>query len=446
MSRVGNDHAKLTGQGPGFFILVTLAALGLSLAGCSSSSPRSSATTKTGPSTATLATAPVGANPQWDDLDPVTDTIYVANGGFGAATGNTVSVINGRTCRVGDIAGCARLSPSVTVGGVPWALAVDPATDTVYVPNGHNTVAVIDGATCNAEIRSGCSQRPPEVTVGRNPSSVVIDPANHTAYVTNAGGNDVSMINTLRCGASNLSGCSALRAPTVAVGIGPADVAVDGLTHTVYVTNDNEMGPNDGTTMSVFDASTCNATTQSGCSHQGLVKVGTGPLAVTVDQATNTIYTANHSHNLLSGAPSSKGTVSVINGGSCDAADLSGCRRQTPGTVPVGWGPDYVALDGPAHTLYVANVHGDTNKFGADGRLVGSLSVINTDTCNSAHLAACGRAAVATVQTGEWPLGLAIDPLTHSLYVPNDGDDDVSVIDAAECDATDTTGCRAPSP
>jgi DNA-binding beta-propeller fold protein YncE len=391
-----------------------------------------------------LATAPVGANPQWDDLDPITDTIYVANGGTGFTTGNTVSVIDGRTCRVGDIAGCARPSPSVTVGRAPSALAVDPATDTVYVTNGNNTVAVIDGATCNAEVRSGCRQRPPEVTVGSNPSSVAIDPANHTAYVTNGGGNDVSMINTLRCRASNLAGCSTLRPPTVAVGVGPADVAVDELTHTVYVTNDDESGPNDGTTMSVFDASTCNATTQSGCSHQGLVKVGTGPLAVTVDESTNTIFTGNHSANLPGGAPSRAGTVSVINGRRCDAVDLSGCRALTPGTVPVGWGPDEEALDGPAHTLYVANVHGD-NKFGADGRLVGTLSVINTDACNSTHLTACGRTVVATVQTGEWPAGIAVDPLTHSLYVPNAGDNDVSVIDAAECDATDTTGCQAPS-
>jgi YVTN family beta-propeller protein len=37
---------------------------------------------------------------------------------------------------------------------------------------------------------------------------------------------------------------------------------------------------------------------------------------------------------------------------------------------------------------------------------------------------------------------LAIDPLTRSLYVANDGDGDVSVIDIAKCDATDKTGCQ----
>ena len=121
MNRAGSERAKLTGSllKARFFLLATLVAGGLSLAGCGSSSPGTPATTTTNPDAAYLATAPVGAQPQWDDLDPLTDTIYVANGGTGYATGNTVSVINGRTCRAGDLAGCARRSPSVTVGRAP---------------------------------------------------------------------------------------------------------------------------------------------------------------------------------------------------------------------------------------------------------------------------------------------------------------------------------------
>jgi DNA-binding beta-propeller fold protein YncE len=280
---------------------LTLPVALLAAAGCASAATTSSSTShasSSGRAAATLATAPVGANPDWDDLDPVTDTIYVANGGAGAASGNTVSVINGRTCRTGDIAGCEHSSPTVNVGASPFALAVDPTTDTVYVPNGTKTVAVINGATCNANVSSGCRQRPPEVTVCGVPSSVAIDP-NHPAYVTNAGGNDVSMINTLRCSAYKLSGCRALRPPTVSVGVGPADVAVNESTHTVYVTNDDENGPNDGKTMSVFDASTCNAITQRGCSHQGLVHVGTGPLAVAPRRRQAGRYGLGYRHRCL---------------------------------------------------------------------------------------------------------------------------------------------------
>lgn len=427
-------------QTAGFCLALVMIVLGAIGCGAATADHRPTSHRRSSdPSAATVVTAPVGANPVWDDLNPITDTIYVANGGAGAATGNTVSVINGRICKAADTAGCERHSPTVNVGAAPSALAVDPTTDTIYVANGSNTVAVIDGASCNAHVRSGCGQRPPEVTVGSNPSSVAIDPANHTASVTNAGGNDVSMINTLKCSASNLAGCSALRPPNASVGIGPADVAVNELTHTIYVTNDDENGPNDGRTMSVFNASTCDASTQSGCSHQGLVKVRVGPLAVAVDEATNTIFTGNHTINLPGGAPSRRGTVSVINGRTCDALDLSGCRTHTPDTVPVGWGPDYEVLDEPAHTLYVANVHGEN---GTSGGGVGTVSVIDTEACNGAHLAACHRTMVATVPTGEYPAGLAVDPMTHTLYVANDGANDVSVIDTAKCDATDTTGCE----
>jgi len=375
-------------------------------------------------SSATVATVAVGPNPQWDDLNPVTGTVYVANGGTGATTGNTVSVIDGRTCRAADVAGCGRRTSTITVGAAPSALAVDPVSDTVYVANGNDTVAVIDGATCNAEVSSGCGQTPPEVTVGNGPSSVTIDPTNHTAYVTDAASNEVSMINTMSCSASHPSGCTGRDPPTVAVGIGPADTAVDELTHTVYVTDDDESGPNDGTTVSVFDASTCNSTTQSGCAHQGLVKVGTGPLAVTVDESTNTIYTANNESN----------SVSVIDGRSCDAADLSGCRALTPASVAGGRSPNGVALDGPLNTLYVSDYAGDT------------LSVIGTGSCNSAHLAGCSRTVPDTLQTGGEPNGVAVDAATGTLYVPNGIDNNVSVIDAAACDAADTTGCRHPVP
>jgi DNA-binding beta-propeller fold protein YncE len=68
--------------------------------------------------------------------------------------------------------------------------------------------------------------------------------------------------------------------------------------------------------------------------------------------------------------------------------------------------------------------------------------VIDTDACRGTDLAACRRTKAATVQTGEYPDGLAVDPLTRTLYVANDGDGDVSVIDVARCDATDTTGCH----
>ena len=376
-----------------------------------------------------MATTPVGAGPVAAALDQTTNTIYVANDGPGGnGTGKTVSVINGRTCRAADLSGCRHHSPAVTVGSGPSDLAADPATGTIYVTNANSgTVSVIDGATCNSQVTSGCTQTPPQIPVGGSPFAVTVDQANHTAYVVNAATNDVSMINIATCNASHLSGCSGQHPPTVAVGTGPAWAAVDQQTHTVYVANDNAVGShsfNNGTTVSVFDASACNATTQAGCSHQGLITVGTGPIAIAVDAGTNTVYTANI------GA----GTVSVIDGRTCDANDLAGCAAQTTGTVTVGQDPNAAGLDGSAHTLYVSNTDDDI------------LSVINTGICNGHHQRACSHLTPPTVQAGAEPTGTAVNPATSTLYVPNAIDNDASVIDTMKCNATDIAGCRTQPP
>jgi DNA-binding beta-propeller fold protein YncE len=78
-------------------------------------------------------------------------------------------------------------------------VAIDQATDTIYVPNGGlngsgDTVSVIDGATCNAQVTSGCDQTPPTITVGETPDDVAFDPATDTLYTTNLSGDTVSVM------------------------------------------------------------------------------------------------------------------------------------------------------------------------------------------------------------------------------------------------------------
>ncbi len=48
------------------------------------------------------------------------------------------------------------------------------------------------------------------------------------------------------------------------------------------------------------------------------------------------------------------------------------------------------------------------------------------------------------IHTGEDPESLALNPATHTLYVANEVSDDVSVIDAARCNAE--RDCRVPAP
>ena len=107
----------------------------------------------------TAPTVAVGANPVAVAVDYATNTVYVGNGNDG-----TVSVINGATCNASHVSGCGQTAPTITVGSGPVDDAVDQRTDTVYVTNlGSNTISVIDGDTCNAHNHSGCHRTPPTI-------------------------------------------------------------------------------------------------------------------------------------------------------------------------------------------------------------------------------------------------------------------------------------------
>ena len=80
------------------------------------------------------ATVPAGTNPEAVAVNSATDTIYVANQG-----GNNVTVIDGATNTV---------TATVPVGTDPGAVAINQATDKIYVVNDDsNDVTVIDGTT-----------------------------------------------------------------------------------------------------------------------------------------------------------------------------------------------------------------------------------------------------------------------------------------------------------
>jgi DNA-binding beta-propeller fold protein YncE len=193
-----------------------------------------------------FTTTKVGSGPSGIDVNPVTNTIYVANTGLDSnetapePDGNTLSVIDGATCKVTDKAGCTPVG-TVRVGGAPANAAIDPGTNTVYVANTDDnthsptgTVSVVNGADCDASNVSGCaSQTPPQVPVGADPVSTAFNKATDTVYVTNLNDQTVSVINAARCNASQMSGCKA-QPSTVTVGNGPSWTIVNLALHTIY--------------------------------------------------------------------------------------------------------------------------------------------------------------------------------------------------------------------
>jgi YVTN family beta-propeller protein len=412
-----------------------------------------------------------GASPQGIAIDTATGTVYVANIGT-----NTISVINTRTCNAVEFSGCGQAPASLTDPRGPIALAMDQATDTVYVADtGDNfsgkshTVTVINGATCNGHQHTGCGQTPPTVQVGHGPDGVAVDQATHTVYVANDGTSNnahtVSVINAATCNSTQHTGCGQIPA-TIQIGHGPFWIAVDQATHTAYTANNTD------STVSVINTATCNASQHTGCGqHTPAVPVGYRPYALAIDPALHTVYVINNWDDTLSAInaatcqaadtsgcglrpPTSQvgegpqavvtapatgtvyaanfvdSTVSVINAAACSATSTRGCRHQAP-TAAAGPGPDAVATDGTLHTVYVANGSGNT------------VSVINAASCNVRRRTGCGRPA-PTIHVGNNPGGIAIDQATGTIYVTNFGGNTVSVINAATCNAADTSGCGQP--
>lgn len=100
-----------------------------------SAAPVSKATHARHPDTKIKHTIPVGHLPFAIATNPVTDTIYVTN-----LNDNTVSVINGRSRKV--------MATVFNPAFSPIGIATNPVTNTIYVAgNAAPTVAVINGQT-----------------------------------------------------------------------------------------------------------------------------------------------------------------------------------------------------------------------------------------------------------------------------------------------------------
>src|SRR5262249_61725706 len=93
---------------------------------------------------------------------------------------------------------------------------------------------------------------------------------------------------------------------------------------------------------------------------RGSSSVGPLPFTPAVNPVTHTVYVTDL------GAQ----TVSVIDGGSCNAKNVTGCKHR-PATVDVGETPGGIALDSRTNTIYVT---GETSN---------DVSVIDGKSCNA---------------------------------------------------------------
>ncbi len=373
--------------------------------------------------------SPLGGSPAYPVANLRTHTLYVGlqcrNPSSCSHTAQHVlDVINSSSCKPGG--GC-KVIAKAQAGKSPLAEAIDFKTDTIYVGDGAGTVTVVDGARCNASVTSGCRKPLATIKTGGFVVALAFNPATRTVYAANAGpGGGVFVIAAAGCSTATTKGCGhpvrKVKDPLV-----PDGIAVDVATDTVYAANTGATG--NGHTVAIINGATCNASSASGCGQTPrTVKVGANPSWDVVDQATNTIYVANHDD----------GTVSVISGAKCNAKVRSGCRASP--AVQTGAGVSFLAVDDSRHTVFAINQEDDT------------LSVINTKTCGGEMTSGCPKRARNETATFNPPYGynpnaLALIPRAGAAYLVNVGGEPfLAALSVNHCNAQATSGCRVEAP
>ena len=348
-----------------------------------------------------------------------TDTVYAANAGVG--NGDTVSVIDGATCNGRNGSGCGQAPRTVKVGSGAWWVAVDQASNTVYVANNNDgTVSVINGARCNAAVTSGCVGTAPAVTTGANPQFVAVDPSSGTVFVLNQGDNTLSAINTRTCNGTVTSGCpdrarNERASPDQNPGFNPFPnaFALIPQTGSAYVVNVG--GAN---VLSVAERQPLQRDR-----HHRLPRRGAGRAGRRVPD----LRRPGHWHHLRQQqqpAPDRRARRRDL--------PRRGSGRLRPGRgdpdAGIRW-PNVGAVDDATHTLYAADP------------TAGTVAVINTATCNARNTTGCAQHPPA-IRIGTSPNVPVINTATQTLYVSYGSNANrVAVVNAATCNATHTSGC-----
>ena len=394
-----------------------------------------------------VSTVQVGVTPYTEAVNPVTNTLFVANycgNDPNCASPGTMTIMNGSTLA----------TQTIPVGDLPYSVAVNSVTNKAYVTtcgndltcsSNNGTLTAIDGVTLSAR----------SVNIGVNPVFVALNSVTNKIYVV-----------VLPCSGSapcSTNGTVAIVdgntfvTQIVNVGYEPYSLAVNSVTNKIYVVNECGADPscNSAGSVTVIDGATLAAQT---------VNVGYYPLYAAVNPVTNTIYVANNGGN----DDSDNGTVTVIDGSTLSTQ-----------TVPVGIFPAAVAVNATTNKIYIGNRCGsDPNCIDKpsasviDGNNLSNVSTVTicsvdtypadsidlNPTTNMVYLPCLGRQeatgltvtaidgatnTTTPIAVGDYPYAAVVNPATNTIFVPNTGDNTVSVIGGAtKLELVNVTPCR----
>ncbi len=323
-------------------------------------------------------------------INTVNQMVYVAN-----QLDKTVSVI--------DYATGAPIT-TVKVGGSATAIAVSPDGSRAYVTlkGFAGKVAVID---------TGSNTVLTTIKVGANPAGIAFNADGSRVYVTNGSAGTVSVIDTTM---------NNQVVATIRVGTQPAGVIVAGTR--AYVANTNS------DSVSVIDTATNKLV--------ATVKVGDAPRGLALDPEGSKVVVTAYGDN----------TVWSIDTATQTAASMGGVG---PHPTSVAYAPD--------GTMYVANSNDTVTMFDTE---TGTMLTIATNTNplvnNGDHSLAVGpdgrvwvtdmndgvvsvvtpappvpspQPVIGSIAVGKNPQGVAVNPVLQRVYVANQYDKTVSVLD-----------------
>ncbi len=163
-----------------------------------------------GASNSIVTAIPIGSDCRGIDIDEASNTIYATG-----RTGGKLVIIDGASHTVTD---------TVILGGHPWAVAVNPIRQRIYVTKDSlfvpgDTVTIIDSVT--HDVLS-------TLAVGNRPLGVTVNPLTDRAYISHVGSNNIYILDAASEAISQILFSS---------GSGPFGIGINLLTDRIYVAN-----------------------------------------------------------------------------------------------------------------------------------------------------------------------------------------------------------------
>ena len=334
-------------------------------------------------------------------VNPVTHRAYVAIDN----QGNEVSMA--------IVDGATNATTSIGVESEPWAVAVNPATNMIYVANfDDDDVTVIDGAT---------NQKVGDPSTGEGPDALVVDPVNNLIYVANFDSSSLTVID----GATNNTASLSFQSTPIT----PDSLAINPVLNTVYGASSGSnlsfSFPSSFGSQNVFDGGfvfggatpLATATNPATGYNFTLLKTGSGSPFLTVEDQTAPqgfyyrpcgasapiTMDVNPTANSIF-IPCSDGTINVL-----PSVDVFGDGNATIIPLPSGYVGPYsaVAVNPITNMAYVA----DSGPNPPPNSLTSNLYVIN----------GANNTVTATVLVGLNPTSIAVNIASNKIYVLSTG-------------------------